>query len=136
MLWYLHDLMEDATDFIWGSAKAAHAVLLCEMERGKVSWSDTSRIDRIWRAHAQKHTHFGKQNWAKRDFENKKPWFCKLYQLGQCRYKKDHEFGGKMQKHICSFCLTQEKIAGYPHKECTFVKRHNSKYEVGAAQHP
>ena len=36
MLWYLNDLMEDATDFSWASAKAAHAVLLCEMERHSV----------------------------------------------------------------------------------------------------
>ena len=36
MLWYLNDLMEDATEFSWASAKAAHAVLLCEMERGTV----------------------------------------------------------------------------------------------------
>ena len=34
MLHYLGDLMEDATDFSWANAKAAHAVLLCEMERG------------------------------------------------------------------------------------------------------
>ena len=45
MLWYLHDLMEDATDFMWGSAKAAHAVLFCKMERGTVSLSDTSCRD-------------------------------------------------------------------------------------------
>ena len=31
----LHYLMEDATDFSWSSAKSAHAVLLCEMERGQ-----------------------------------------------------------------------------------------------------
>ena len=73
MMWYLHDLMEDATDFTWSSAKAAHAVLLCEMERGTVSWSDTNRIDRIWRAHAQKLTQFGRQNWAKKDSDPKKP---------------------------------------------------------------
>ena len=34
MVAYLGDLMEDATDFTWQGAKAAHAVLLCEMERG------------------------------------------------------------------------------------------------------
>ena len=34
MVSYLSDLMEDATDFSWQGAKAAHAVLLCEMERG------------------------------------------------------------------------------------------------------
>ena len=101
MMWYLHDLMEDATDFTWSSTKAAHAVLLCEMERGTVSWSDTNRIDRIRRAHAQKHTQFGRQNWAKRIQTQKKPWVCKLYQVGQCQFAKDHEFAGKIQKHIC-----------------------------------
>ena len=34
MISYLSDIMEDATDFSWSSAKASHAVLLCEMERG------------------------------------------------------------------------------------------------------
>ena len=40
MVAYLGDLMEDATDFSWQGAKAAHAVLLCEMERGTVTWQD------------------------------------------------------------------------------------------------
>ena len=52
MLYYLCDLMEDAKDFLWASAKASHAVLLCEMERGTVDWSNTPCIDRIHRAHA------------------------------------------------------------------------------------
>ena len=43
--------MEDATDFSWTSAKSAHAVLLCEMERGSLDWFNTDRIDRIRRAH-------------------------------------------------------------------------------------
>ena len=118
MLWYMSDLMEDATDFSWVSAKAAHAVLLCEMERGTVCWSDTSRIDWIRRAHAQK----------------QKPWFCKLYQTGQCQFQKDHEFGGKVQKHICSFCLTQGRVSGHPEKECQNPKRQSSKNVSGAAQ--
>ena len=56
MLQYLADLMEDASDFSWASAKASHAVLLCEMEQGSIKWSYPPRIDRIRRAHAQKHT--------------------------------------------------------------------------------
>ena len=55
MVSYLGDLMEDATDFTWQGAKAAHAVLMCEMERGSLQWEDTDQIDRIRRAHAQKH---------------------------------------------------------------------------------
>ena len=57
MLDYVIALLEDANDFSWGAAKASHAVLLCRMEQGEVSdFSDTSKIDRIRRANAQKHT--------------------------------------------------------------------------------
>ena len=52
MLQYLGDLMEDAID-IWESAKASHPVLLCKIDQGRVT--DTMHIDRIRRAHAQKH---------------------------------------------------------------------------------
>ena len=52
MVSYLGDLMEDATDFSWQGAKAAHAVLLCEMERGSFQWKDLDHIDHIRRAHA------------------------------------------------------------------------------------
>ena len=52
MISYLGDLMEDATDFSWQGAKAAHTVLLCEMERGSLKWEDTDRVDRVRRAHA------------------------------------------------------------------------------------
>ena len=54
MLDYLSEIMEDANDFSWQSAKASHVVLLCRMEEGKVDWADTVKIDRIRRAHAQR----------------------------------------------------------------------------------
>ena len=48
MLDYVINLLEDAADFSWASAKASHAVLLCWMEQGEVSgWSDVDKIDRI-----------------------------------------------------------------------------------------
>ena len=54
MLDYLSEIMEDTNDFSWQSAKASHAVLLCRMEEGKVEWSETTKIDRIRRAHVQR----------------------------------------------------------------------------------
>ena len=78
MVAYLGDLMEDAIDFSWQGAKAAHAVLMYEMERGSVRWEDTDRLDQI-QAHAQKHIPTCKQNWAQ-EIGDKKPWFCKNYQ--------------------------------------------------------
>ena len=91
MVSYLSDLMEDATDFSWQGAKAAHAVLLCEMERWSLTWENGERIDRIRRAHAQKHVP-SRQTWAKSD--TKKPWFCKNFQNNTCSFQKDHESNG------------------------------------------
>ena len=121
MLHYLGDIMEDAADFSWQSAKASHAVLLCEMERGKLTWSDTSRIDRVRRAYAQKHQTSSKQSWVTKNTE-KKPWFCKFYQNGSCNFEKDHEFAGRMHRHICAYCLSQGKQLNHPEKECTLKK--------------
>ena len=132
MLRYLGDIMEDASDFSWLSAKASHAVLLCEMERGQVVWSDTNRIDRIRRAHAQKHQ--SRQNWGSRQPE-KRPWFCKNYQTGSCVFSKDHEVNGKLHRHICAHCLSQGKHLNHPERECHFSKKLGSKNELGAA-HP
>ena len=56
MLDYVINLLEDANDFSWASTKASHAVFLCQMEQGEVvGWSDVEKIDRIRRAHAQRH---------------------------------------------------------------------------------
>ena len=134
MMWYLNDLTEDVTEVLWASAKAAHSVLLCEKERGTVCWSDTSRIDQITGAHAQKHNHFGKQNWATKGQDSKKPCYCKLYQIGQCQFSKDDEYGGKIQKHISSFCLSQGHISGHPEKECQNSKCHISQNKSVATQ--
>ena len=53
---HLDDFMEDASDFSWMNAKAAHAGILCKIERGLLDWNDTNRLDRLRWAHAQKHT--------------------------------------------------------------------------------
>ena len=125
MLQYLSELMEDATDFAWASAKAAHAVLLCEMERSSVNWTQTHRIDRIRRAHAQKHTTNYRQTWGKNE-NSKRPWYCKLYQNGSCSHNRDHESGGKVYKHICAHCLSQGRQAAHPEKDCKSVNMKSS----------
>ena len=130
MIQYLGDLMEDASDFSWVSAKASHAVMLCEMERGKITWSDTTRIDRIRRAHAQKHQN--KANWGNKMGE-KHPWFCKNFQTGTCSYSRDHETGGKLQKHIGAFCLTQGRVSNHAEKDCQMVKKQQAKNDQTAA---
>ena len=115
MIAYLGDLMEDTTDFSWQGTKAAHAVLLCEMERGSLTWENEDRIDRIRRAHVQKHVSMGKQSWGRAD--SRKPWFCKNFQTNSCSFSRDHESNGHLHKHICAFCLTQGKQLGHSEKK-------------------
>ena len=130
MLMYFADLMEDATDFSWSNAKAANAVILCEMERGRLTWEDSDRLDRLRRAHAQKHSFSKSQNWVRG--ENRKPWYCKSFQTGVCFHNKDHENGGKLYRHICAYCLRNGKQLPHGEKDCTFAKK-QPKNELGAA---
>ena len=62
------------------------------------------QIDWIQRAHAQKHVP-GRGGWAKPSDLGRKPWFCKSYQTGISTYSRNHESNGKLQKHICTYCL-------------------------------
>ena len=103
MLAYLGDIMEGATDFGWANAKASHAVTLCGMERGSLSWFDSDCIDRLRRAHAQRHSAPNKQNWGKGSDSHRRPWYCRQFQLGLCTHQKDHEVVGRVHKHLCSY---------------------------------
>ena len=46
---YLGNLMEDASDFSWDSAKACLAILLANMEADSVSWVETDKVDQFCR---------------------------------------------------------------------------------------
>ena len=134
MLTYLADIMEDTTDVKWASAKASHAIMLCEMERGSLTWFHTDRIDRIRKAHAQKHSISHGQNWGKNN-ENRRPWSCKAFQSGMCTHSKDHDVGARIHKYICEFCLTQVRYLTHSEKDCHFAKRNmQTKNEQQAAQ--
>ena len=129
MISYMADLMEDATDFSWQGAKAAHAVLLCDMERGALQWDHTDRIDRICRVHAQKHMGVGhsKNHWQKSEQGGRKPWFCKLFQSGTCIHKHDHKTNGRLHKHICAHCFSIGKHLNHAEKDCLVERQNQSK---------
>ena len=117
MLEYLADLMEDAQDFSWASAKAAHAVALCRMEDGKLTWKDTQGLDRVRRAHAQKNigvSNSGSGANSSKFGKNKDLGFiCKFYQIGTCTHSRDHISGARKYRHVCSHCQNN-----HPAKEC------------------
>ena len=47
MLQYQSNLMQDALELNWATAKRAHAAVLTEIERGPTSWGDQVGVDRI-----------------------------------------------------------------------------------------
>ena len=131
MLEYLSELMDDAQDFGWTSAKGAHAVLLCRMEEGKVNWAMTEKIDRIRRAHAQKVVN----NSAKKPNSGLSGVPCKFFQNQKCPHKGDHHTSGQWYRHICSFCNTLGKCFPNALKDCRNLKKSNpdSKNEYSTA---
>ena len=120
MLDYLINLLEDANDFSWASAKASHAVLLCRMEQGEVvSWADVDKNDRICRAHAQRH--ISQQSAQTKNYEKngKQPTkfvACVYFNKNMCSQAKNHETKGVYYRHICAACWEMDGKA-YSHSQ-------------------
>ena len=118
MLEYLSEIMDDSHDFGWKTAKGAHAVLLCRMEEGRLTWQDTDKIDRIRRAHAQKVHHGASGSNSKRNNGKDSPTPCRYFQKGTCSQKVDHENNGHSYLHVCSRCFEKGKKFPHPLKDC------------------
>ena len=121
MLDYVIDLLDDATDFSWASAKASHAVLLCRMEQGQIrGWSETEKVDTVWRAHAQRHTKCQSISQRTQDkHSSAKTMTCVYYNKGVCTQKQTHKTKGVLYKHVCASCWSKDgKAYPYPITEC------------------
>ena len=110
MLDYLGNLMEDVSDFSWDSAKAAHAILLTNMEADRVTWPETEKIDRLRRAHVQRHVShsnsannrtFGKKS---KNAGTKNGMNCRFFQEGNCKFPSHHRTAGVFYRHVCENC--------------------------------
>ena len=111
MLDYLGNLMEDASDFSWESAKAAHAIVLTNMEADRLRWTETEKLDRIRRAHAQRHTSSTHSNASKSLYTKKVKTSgskngvnCKFFQEGTCKFSTHHRSAGTFYRHVCEHC--------------------------------
>ena len=112
---YVIDLLDDATDFSWSSAKASNAVLLCRMEQGEIkSWLETEKIERVRRVRGQRHN--TAQSSAKRTKKHPsaKTTTRVFYNNGVCSQKQTHETKGVLYKHVCASCWPEDGKA-YPH---------------------
>ena len=129
MLEYVINLLEDAQDFSWSSAKACHAALLCRMEQGEISsWNDTEKIDRLRRAHAQRHVATSNGISRNSDKANStKTTPCIYYNKSSCGQKQSHETKGVYYNHICASCWYKDsKAFAHTQVDC---RKHQSKNE-------
>ena len=129
MLDYLINLLEDANDFSCASAKTSHAVLLCRMEQGEVvSWADVDKIDRIRRAHAQRHIsqQSAQTNYEKNGKQPTKFVACVYFNKNMCSQAKNHETKGVYYRHICAACWEMDgKAYSYSQVDCRRSKTKN-----------
>ena len=85
ILEYFQQLIQDAQETNWFTAKSAHKVLLIEMERGKITWKDARLINQITARYTQKTIHpvIGEKKSDKQalpcKFFNKGNWKGKSY---------------------------------------------------------
>ena len=129
MLDYMSDLMEDAQDFGWASAKGAHALILCRMEEGKLDWLNSDKLDRLRRAHAQKVlTNSSSTGQSARIKNESQGVMCKYFQSGKCSHKTDHTTNGQLYKRWCSHCYSLGKRFSHALKDCR-NKHQDSKNE-------
>ena len=130
MLEYMTDIMEDAQDFGWATAKGAHALILCRMEEGKVNWLSSDKLDRLRRAHAQKivsnnanNSHTSKNKTEVQGVP------CRFFQSAKCSHKTDHTTSGQLYRHICSHCFSIGKRFAHPLKDCRNKRQQDAKNE-------
>ena len=131
MLDYVINLLDDAADFSWDSAKASHAVLLCRMEQGEIKgWSDVEKIDRVRRAHAQRHVSRQEDSTSKSQERNydspSKISLCIYFNKNVCSQKETHKTKGVLYRHICSACWAKDKKAfAHSRVNCRRTKAQN-----------
>ena len=92
-------------------------MLLCSMEQEEIkSWSETAKIDRVCRAHAQIRS--TAQNIAEKGQDKSyggKVTTCVFYKKGRCTHKQTHETKGVLYKHVCMACWAKEGKS-YPYQ--------------------
>ena len=118
MLAYQGNLMQDALELSWPTAKRAHAAVLTEIECGQASWGDQSTVDHIQQCFTQrvlKSTHSVSIDEQTR--------ICKRYNEETCGQSKDHSDGKIVYKHSCfSYFKAVKRHYSHPEAKCNRAK--------------
>ena len=119
MLAYQGNLMQDALELSWPTAKQAHAAVLMEIKCAQASWRDQSKIDCIRQRFTQRVI---KSTQSVSTDEQTR--ICKRYNEETCGQAKDHSDGKVTYKHLCFSCFKAVKRHySHPEAKCNRAKR-------------
>ena len=123
MLVHLGNLMQDAQDLSWRTAKRAHAQVLMKIERGQLDWRDEYNVDRIRQRHTQRAMKKDRQSVA--PDEPKQIKICRKWNEGNCDLQTDHPEKNIIYRHSCWKCWKATK-QNSPHRamNCTRPRQH------------
>ena len=105
MLRHFVSIMQDSIELSFPTAKRAHGLILQEIEKGNVDWSQSEKIEKIRSRNTQR---VWQQNPSSKVYgDNDKSMVCKLFNKGTCRYEKqsEHTDKGVTYLHYCSNCF-------------------------------
>ena len=123
MLQYLTCLMQDAIDLSMNTARKAHAAVLQDMERGKVSWEQLDLVEKVKSRNTQRLVQSYKNKATTQDTIQP----CIHFNKGSCRFESDHVLKNTLYQHICSYCF-RETGRKFEHsmQKCLTMKNNGS----------
>ena len=119
MIAYGADLIQNALDLNWSTAKGAYKVLLCHMESTTLNWDNMAEIQALRHQYAQRNVFRSNSNANSSAPQNRsypKKALCSRFQTASCSFDNDHTSDGTRYRHICAFCF-HSLGKTYPHKE-------------------
>ena len=107
MLKHFVSLMQDCIEFSFPTVRHAHGMILQEMEKGNIDWTQTEKIEKKIRSYNT--LRVWQSNGVRTQNESgDKVMLCKLYNKGTSRFDKQAEHSGRgvVYQHYCSNCFT------------------------------
>ena len=123
MIQYGADLMQNALDLGWGTAKGSYKVLLSSIESTDLTWEDLPQIQDLRHQYAQRSIVRASNNLNPTPTANSqlnvrpgRRLLCSRFQSGACTFESDHSADRVRYRHICAFCFHQLGKT-FPHRE-------------------
>ena len=105
ILVYVGDLLQNALDLGWHTARGSYKVLMTEIEAQTLDWDDLEGVQGIRRQYAQRNVNRPQGTGNKFASNFVKKIVRPAFQNGTCPHEGDHKSENQFFRHICAFCF-------------------------------